>query len=241
MGDAGGTGAGGTGETHAQTHAQAQAPSLEFVVAQYREDAGPLVSGLRAAFPEAAVTVYSKGPDPPAGAVPLPNVGREAHTYLHHVVERYGSLAGVTAFVQAGALEHDFKSRGVASLAWILRRRPLEDGCLACGVACPMPPREREFAFARHQGQSDDAPRELAPARPRPFGAWYDAHVGGAFPSFFCPTAIFAVSRGSVLRRPLASYVGLLEQVSHDSAPEAAHYLERAWGGVFGCERVATS
>lgn len=52
-------------------------------------------------------TLYCKG----AGAVstltkeciPLPNVGRESHTYLHHLVTRYDSLANWTVFSQAEA------------------------------------------------------------------------------------------------------------------------------------------
>lgn len=40
---------------------------------------------------------------PAAGATRLPNVGREAHTYLHHLTERYHSLADVTLFVMGSA------------------------------------------------------------------------------------------------------------------------------------------
>jgi hypothetical protein len=39
----------------------------------------------------------------PAGAQILPNVGREAHTYLHHLHNRYDSLADVTIFLMASA------------------------------------------------------------------------------------------------------------------------------------------
>ena len=36
----------------------------------------------------------------------LPNVGFEAHTYLHHIVTHYGDLAHWTLFLQGGYLEH---------------------------------------------------------------------------------------------------------------------------------------
>jgi len=73
---------------------------VEVVLAQYDEDIrwSDLYQGVR--------TVYCKGnesmPRPP-GCIRLPNVGRESHTYLKHVVERYNSLAGWTVFSQAEA------------------------------------------------------------------------------------------------------------------------------------------
>lgn len=38
-----------------------------------------------------------------AGSIQLPNVGREGHTYLHHLHSRYNSLARVTLFLMGSA------------------------------------------------------------------------------------------------------------------------------------------
>ena len=35
------------------------------------------------------------------GSAVLPNVGRESHSYLHHIVSRYDELAPWTVFTQA--------------------------------------------------------------------------------------------------------------------------------------------
>lgn len=55
------------------------------------------------------VTIYDKTP-PPAliwpGSTPLPNVGREAHAWLHHLTERYDSLADWTVFAQGHPFDH---------------------------------------------------------------------------------------------------------------------------------------
>ena len=61
-------------------------------------------------------TVYSKTEDDakvPAGAIRLPNVGRESHTYLHHIVNRYDDLADWTVFSQAGAPSHGYRGAGM--------------------------------------------------------------------------------------------------------------------------------
>ena len=61
--------------------------SLELVVARYAED----LAWLRRVPKEFAVTVYNKGDIIP-DAIALPNIGREAHTYLHHLADHYEDL-----------------------------------------------------------------------------------------------------------------------------------------------------
>lgn len=75
--------------------------SLELVVARYAED----LSWLRRVPKTVRVTVYNKGGDTVPGMA-LPNVGREAHTYLHHMVTRYDDLAEVTLFCQGKPFDH---------------------------------------------------------------------------------------------------------------------------------------
>ncbi|MGL1148113.1 hypothetical protein ACSTLH_00765, partial [Vibrio parahaemolyticus] len=36
----------------------------------------------------------------------LPNVGREAHTWIHHIIERYETLSPYTLFLQGNPLDH---------------------------------------------------------------------------------------------------------------------------------------
>ena len=47
-----------------------------------------------------SVLIYNKGKDIEIDCEILPNVGREAHTYLHHIVNKYENLAEVTCFFQ---------------------------------------------------------------------------------------------------------------------------------------------
>jgi len=48
-------------------------------------------------------TIYCKGKHRVPGCISLANVGREGHTYLHHIVERYDDLAEWTVFSHAQA------------------------------------------------------------------------------------------------------------------------------------------
>ena len=73
---------------------------FEIVVARYRE---PIEW---ASLLRSNVTVYEKGTCDWEGGIPLPNVGREANTYLEHIVARYDTLAERTLFVQGSPFEH---------------------------------------------------------------------------------------------------------------------------------------
>jgi len=75
------------------------APKVEVVVARFRED--PSWTS-KYASPNVSFTIYNKGPAliEQVRAVPLPNVGRESHTYLWHIVQNYDKLAPWTVFTQ---------------------------------------------------------------------------------------------------------------------------------------------
>lgn len=73
--------------------------TLELCIAHFNEDLSWLSSSA------SNCSVYSKG-EPPAdpeafaNSTRLPNIGRETHTYLTHIVRNYDSLPHVTLFLQ---------------------------------------------------------------------------------------------------------------------------------------------
>lgn len=50
--------------------------------------------------------VYDKGPSPLPGSIPLPNIGFDAHTPLHHFAENYDDLKPITVCLQANPFDH---------------------------------------------------------------------------------------------------------------------------------------
>jgi Protein of unknown function (DUF3431) len=73
---------------------------IDVVVARYREDISWLSDPV---FNTYNVFVYNKYEQ--SGLV-LPNVGRESHTYVHHIVQQFDNLADVTAFAQGDPFDH---------------------------------------------------------------------------------------------------------------------------------------
>ncbi|MBO9637275.1 MAG: DUF3431 domain-containing protein [Siphonobacter aquaeclarae] len=199
-------------------------PSLELVVARYEE---PLnwVRKVPAAFRR---TIYDKSANP-EDRISLPNTGREAHTYLTHIVDRYDSLADYTVFCQGKPFDHayDFHHtlRAVA----------------ADPVATP------DFRWLGHLIDTDDLDGN------RLFRPWSKNEDGRGLdirgfhrqlfdregPEFytFVLGAQFIAHRDLIRRQPLRFYQKALELSV--SFPDAAHCYERMWDKVFGVTGIS--
>lgn len=178
--------------------------SVQIVVAKYQEDVRWV-----SVFAGLSVTVYDKGD--PLSPNSLPNVGREAHTYLHHIINNYDALPDVTVFLQGNPFDHCGPL--LPERVWQLHR---EDGFVdLCHLALP------EDAFGN-------------PTQPGlPLAEVYREVFGEDPPEFFiCRVgACFAVSRERVRSRSIEFYQRLLRlSVDHKLGP---WLLERYWWKIF--------
>lgn len=88
---------------------------MDVVVAKYNEDI-KWTTMLKGDF---NLIVYDKGQghlvpgQEKAIGQPLPNVGREAHTYLHHIVSNWDNLAEHTIFLQGWPFDHSLKLQDI--------------------------------------------------------------------------------------------------------------------------------
>jgi len=198
---------------------------FQLVVARCGEDLNWL-GNIPAEF---AAVVYDKGPDPRPDAVRLINAGREAHTYLHHLCERYENLAEVTVFCQGKPFDHasDF-------------HQTLRD--LAEGAVCAA-----EFRWLGHIIDTDSREGHL-------FRSWSKNPPGdgldltgfhralwrddGPDEYSFYPGGQFLVGRELVWKRP-RSFYERARQISLEM-PNAAHCFERCWDRVFGVSGAAS-
>ncbi|MEW6217998.1 MAG: DUF3431 domain-containing protein [Thermodesulfobacteriota bacterium] len=194
--------------------------SLELVVAHFQED----LRWLRRVPKGLAISVYHKGGRALPGAVVLPNVGREAHTYLHHIVSRYDSLAEVTVFAQGHPFDH------VHDFHPFLRRlaageEEVED-FRWLGFVLDWDDSRGERLF---QGWSKNPER-----RPLPMALFWERLGEGPRPEVFVfyPGAHFAVTRQQALARPRHLYERALTLSAE--LPDAAHCFERCWDHLFG-------
>ncbi len=78
----------------------------ELVIARYNEDVSwtTVIDN-----PDIVCTIYNKGQPIHLRNIQLPNIGRESHTYLHHIIQNYNNLADITVFCQGDSVFHSPK------------------------------------------------------------------------------------------------------------------------------------
>ncbi len=223
------------------TAGQATGPELRLVVARYRED----LSWLRGVGLPA--TVYNKGPQldphalPHSAAVhPLPNLGREAHTYLTHIIAEYDALPEWTAFLQGDPFAHLLPPEEPRMTPPALRAKLLalaEGGAPFAGLAwfrlrCDGLGRPHDLADPAKEGRWKGWGKDIPVAHT--FEALFDAPAPREFIAR-APTGNMLVRRKRILARPLTFYRRALNLVlaDADDAGNTGHAFERLWQAVF--------
>lgn len=199
-------------------------PALELVVARCSED----IAWLRRVPRGFAVTVYDKGNPSPAG-IQLPNTGREAHTYLRHLAERYETLADLTVFVQGHPFDHapDLRRR----LSALTDGRERVEDFFWLGFVADTDDARGQRLFVPWSKNADGRELRMDDFHRQLFG------VSGAALYRFFPGAQFAVSRRAAHRRSAGFYRAAEELAA--AFPDAAHCFERTWDRVFMADGTA--
>lgn len=166
--------------------------------------------------------------------VRLPNVGRESHTYLHHVVARWTKLADVTIFLHGSSDAVQKFDRVKSTIEKVVQR----GDSVFIGQKGKFPDIFDTFQIEAHRSSNSrnlliNPDTILEPAHKRPFGAWFRDVFQEEMDAVWNYCGIFAVSRKHILQHPRHYYQKLLSLVSSHPNPEAGHYFERSWGVVF--------
>lgn len=199
-------------------------PRFELIVARCNED----LAWLKRVPKEFQITVYDKG-DGASGGLRLPNEGREAHTYLHHLNERHESLADLTVFVQGHPFDHAPDLHNMLR-AYAEGADSVTDFHWLGFVADTDDPRGRRLFVPwsknpeRKELQLDRFHRELFD---EPGPDTYRFFVG----------AQFSLTRACAHRRPHKFYEKAAEIAVR--FPLAPHCFERCWDRVFCCDGTA--
>lgn len=159
--------------------------------------------------------IYNKGGAIDAPYVTLPNVGRESHTYLTHIIENYDNLDEYTLFLQGRP--HDHTTNLAKEIARLEETKPdfsyISRQFIDCRLSgCqhhPALPIQQVYQYL-FQSQMDD------------------------FTFQFGQGAQFMVSRDRIRRYTRLFYERALELVKYDIDPDAGYVMERMWGLIFG-------
>ena len=209
----------------------------DIVIARYRED----ISWIRKPeFDCFNKFVYNKGPPDDFGddtkVFNIPNVGRECHTFLYHIVENYDSIADLTVFVPGSCMD-ELK---VTSTKMLLSRVHESGDTVLPGkwYSPDVVSVLRNFKIASWSGTNDKNRENLPQKKCRaslvsPFGSWFKNHFGNVQINVVCFNSMFAVSKSHVRQKPSSHYSLLLNCLNDHSNPEDGHFMERSWQAVF--------
>lgn len=203
--------------------------SFEVVVARYNED----LSWIKKEFPTEKVTVYNKGKDDlnlPENCkiIKLPNIGREAHTYLYHIINNYNQLSDRTLFLQGGPYSIENYTitplRLYKRIARTMCKNIIAGKCKSVtpeGEAKKLKNYDRTKWYNTVYKNYDLVEFLKEYINPQPLSYLYVSYG-----------ANFAVDKNKILINDIQYYQKIFNTLDN-IAPIEGHYLERSWDSIF--------
>lgn len=98
---------------------------VDVVIARYKESLDWVNLFDVSKSPNVKFFIYNKSDEPFEVSKPytyksLPNIGREAHTFLHHIVHNYDNLAEETLFLQGYPFDHHIE---ISMLQYLIEKK----------------------------------------------------------------------------------------------------------------------
>jgi len=184
---------------------------MKLVISRYQEDLG---------WEENYDTIiYNKGKSI-MGTISLPNLGREGHTYIYHILSNYENLDDYTVFLQGNPFDHSqdlfYKLKEFEEL----QNKP--DFFHLC----------KEILMDDGKGKPNH---------------WVDIPVSYYYNDLFkIPRtefiygsgAQFIVSKERILSRPKSFYSNIMKHLETHINPTSVYCYERMWQYIFGTEEI---
>ncbi len=190
-------------------------------------------------------TIYNKGDDKIDESITLKNIGREAHTYLYHIVNSYDNLAEYTCFLQGDPF-NPHSPRLYGYLNYVLESNELIPDFFWISERIV----EGDFEYQR------EPYHKIFPNIKYAYNYIFGKHPN--IKTFkFGAGAQFCVSKEKIRERSIEFYKNILNIFEHDSGkeldelsikllgnsgihqkflpsnPEISYHLERFWGLIF--------
>jgi len=145
---------------------------------------------------------------------PLPNVGREGHTYLTHIINNYDNLADINIFTQGNPFDHSTDFLNKISKLDSVTYTSLSDKF-----------NSKQISFLNEM--SVFGPGALEPSKIFWNSVFPNYDINKPFMMDY--SAIFAVSKNNLLKNDLKFYKNILGFLDKSNDPLEGHMLERCW------------
>jgi hypothetical protein len=168
------------------------------------------------------IVLYNKGEDTIDGAIVLPNVGREGHTYFHYICENYDCLDDYTVFLQGNPFDH---SPNVCSQLHRFLNEQMD-----CNI---------DFQYLDTSQITFNLIHGCYCHPNLPIARVYETLFEKAATNRdirFNPGAQFIVSKERIRKRPKAFYQKIVDMLGYHSGPDEGYVIERFHPLIFGDE-----
>jgi len=215
--------------------------SCEIILARYNEDVNWLN---KKPYTDYKVICYNKGDNNIKinnlkNTIQLPNVGREAHSYLYHIINNYDSLKDITIFLPGSNNMPHKNKRSTNLISYIENNKNTAFSCAEEIRTETVYDRFKDFQIDDYLSTTQSNSQinkdsSIEKSKIRPFGNWYKSVFGENVESkCFTVNAIFAVTKKDILQNPKTHYEKLIKELGNHHNPEVGHYFERSWETVF--------
>ena len=178
-------------------------------------------------------TIYDKSKNPIKNSIQLPNVGRESHTYLYHIINNWDKLADNTLFTQGGftADHNPFPLE-----TYLLKKKKIKLFINLYYKGIDFRYEKGKYLKHRFKWLEEFRKGLMKPAEITFDQFWClfnDIPIKNYDSIVWSHGAIFSISRELIKSRPLNLYIKLYNLVTKHINPEEGHYFERCWYYIF--------
>ena len=195
----------------------------QIVIARYNEDIQYLLNYSNISI------VYNKGDNKiplKFNYINLPNIGRESHSYLYHIIKNYDNLSDKTLFIQGNIKDHK-----LYPLNYYLYNKNIFFGKKSTHT----------INFLKnhidHNGKylNELYNGDLKKSKYTPY-EWLnligiDISQINKFEMVW--GANFSISKDLIREKPKIFYENIIKYLEYDKNPEEGHYFERSWNLIF--------
>jgi hypothetical protein len=194
----------------------------QIVVSRYNEDISYLFHLID------IIIVYNKGDDninQNFNSIKLPNIGRESHTYLYHIIQNYNNLATKTLFIQGKINDHKLLP-GIEYFKedYFIGRKSKHNIELL-----------KNNIFHKGKYLKDLKNGNLKSSKYTPYN-WINKiglDISNLEDFEMIWGANFCIHKDLILKKPKIFYENIIKYLKYDVNPEEGHFFERSWNLIF--------
>lgn len=212
--------------------------TYEIILARYNEDVNWLN---KKPYNDYKVICYNKGDNNIKinnlkKKIQLPNVGRESHSYLYHIINNYDNLANISIFLM-GSMTDDISKKN-EKLKSLFENLDSTKSVFICQTYNNVKNELYVFTLQEYKSTNKNNSlknnnKTLEKAEIFPFGKWFDHYFKDKDIKHVSYNSIFALNKKHILQHSKEYYINLMKQLENNSNPEVGHYFERSWEAVF--------